>query len=188
MIKKIETIVRGFIRDWKKNPYLWNNEIDVQIEIACRIKKALKHMGKERIEAKYKGYRTMEIFSRVCCEPPIYFKSQGKRKKCFPDIVVFDDIPDPSKPPDEPDKKRNWPMLWVCEIKYETEWGGDFQKCNREFDQTKLKALLQQKDGTQYACILDLKRTQNTKKFTPTPHQSHQNHRLLTYHISPIHP
>lgn len=101
MIKKIEKVVNGFIEEWKKDPYAWGNEIDVQVELASRIKTVLKTLGKEYLQAQYKGYKKAEKFNRLCCEPPIYYLKDGIRKKCFPDIVVFDDIPNYQNPPDE---------------------------------------------------------------------------------------
>lgn len=30
-------VVNQFVRDWQMNPYLWNKEIDVQMELAGRL-------------------------------------------------------------------------------------------------------------------------------------------------------
>jgi len=122
IIEKIEILIKKFIEDWKKSPYVWGNEIDAQVEIASRIKNGLRELGEESLKAQYSGYKKEEKSIRLCCEPPIYYEKGGKRSKCFPDIVVFDNIPDAKRPPDERDQ-YNWPMIWICEIKYETEWG-----------------------------------------------------------------
>lgn len=74
-------------------------------------------------------------------------------------------------------------MFWICEIKYETEWGGDFQKEHRKFDREKLEALLQQNDGTKFACILDFKRGMNTSRFSVTSQRL--TDRLMSCKISP---
>ena len=59
-------------------------------------------------------------------------------------------------------------MLWVCEIKYKTQWGGDQSEDNRKYDKQKLKKLLkQQKDpkirGTKRACSLVFIRSKQKK-------------------------
>lgn len=167
-------------KDWKKNPYLWETETDVHAELYNRIKEALKRMNKHLLRAKYEGFKKPEKFNRIYCKPPVYICWEGiKKSKCFPDIVIYKDIPNINKPPDYDEKKKvNWPMLWVCEIKYKTDWSGDYQKCNRQRDNKKLNILLNQRNkkkinGTDYGCCLDFSREKNRenkgykRKFKP---------------------
>jgi len=55
-------------------------------------------------------------------------------------------------------------MLWVCEIKYKTQWGNDQSEINRKYDKRKLRTLLRQQAdpeirGTKFAYFLELKRS-----------------------------
>lgn len=150
-------VIKSFIRDWQKSPYKWDKEIDIQVEIASRIKTCYQKLGKDEMNASYKvnikGFEREQVYSRVCCEPIVFYKYEdGIRYPCFPDIVIYQDIENPKPPPDETEQKTNWPMLWICEIKYWTEWISTPKK--DDWDINKMKYLLKQKDGTKSACWL----------------------------------
>lgn len=155
-----EKTVAAFAKEWKKNPYLWDSEADIHGELYVRIKKAIKKVDKKKIWGQYKKYMNEEArFGRVYCEPLTYVRGGWNY---YPDIVIYDDCR-----LDNDDKRINEPMLWVCEIKYKTQWGGDQNEENREYDKEKLKELLKQYKekirGTKYACCLNFIRSKHKK-------------------------
>ena len=72
----------------------------------------------------------------------------GSSHKCRPDIVILDDIADPTNPPDL--NGGNWPILWACEIKYQNEGSDDW-------DIEKLRYLITQ-GVVQYGCWIKMLR------------------------------
>lgn len=172
MIEIIRNIVETFIEDWRNSPYEWESEVDIQAEIAQRLRLTLKSAGKFISKAGYDYIRNgmLQDYSRVCCEPRIYYNdSKGNRYWCLPDIVVYDCIEDPNDPPDAVPEK-NWPMLWVCEIKYQTE-DKDTSKQNKAWDTEKMEYLLEQKE-TKHACELHFdRRGKDTKPIRFLPEQ-----------------
>lgn len=168
--KKLVNIVwkelEDFIKEWQRSPFVWNKERDVQVELANRIKSAIK--GKDKYWANYKcitdkvkGFEQGQEFSRVCCEPLVYYKNnKGKRDVCFPDIVICDAPDNPVHPQELWKKKRNDPIIWICEIKYQREWKKPYSsEIDDIYDLEKIKYLLKQEDGTKYACWLNMSRT-----------------------------
>jgi hypothetical protein len=86
------------------------------------------------------GYENIQNRSRVVCEPPFYYKwKDGKYYNFLPDIVIYDEIPDPDSPPDE-NSYNNWPELLVCEIKVDAKDDDE-----RNPDLEKLRILLKDK-------------------------------------------
>lgn len=143
--------IEKFLSDWQSEPYRWSKEIDVQTEIVNRISSVYKIIGKDTVTGNYSdevpGFEHDQKWNRICCEPKIsYTYKDGKKYICYPDIVIWDAIENPDIPPDE-NGYSNWPMLWVCEIKF----GG---KKKRNWDIEKMKYLLTQND-TKYACWLN---------------------------------
>lgn len=183
MVDIIWDVVECFIENWRNSPYKWLTEIDIQSEIASRLRQALKDRDKLYQEAKYDYIRNgkMQKYSRVCCEwSTNYDNSQGIRGCCFPDVIISDDIADPNNPPDQ-NKYRNWPMLWVCEIKYNTEDNSTL-KGEWKWDIEKLGYLLEQNE-TKYACGLYFDRTKiDVKPICPT---KEKNDRFRNYIIWP---
>ena len=152
MIDIIWGVIDRFIEEWRNSPYEWQTEIDIQSDIASRLRKYLKEDGMLLQEAKYDYIREgiLQPYSRVGCEwATNYNDSKGERCYCHPDIVVYDDIADPNNPPDV-DRMKNWPILWVCEIKYQTE---DNSPQYGEWDIEKMEYLLGQGE-TKFACSL----------------------------------
>lgn len=152
--------VHRFIKLWKRNPYKWDTETDIHAELYVMIKAALKRKG--LIKGRYHKYMDQnEYFNRIYCKP----LTHTKYGDYYPDIVIYD------KGKFESRNNINEPMLWVCEIKYKTQWGGDQSLENRKYDEEKLINLLKQSDsekrGTKYACILHFFRYKNRKKNHP---------------------
>jgi hypothetical protein len=157
--------VEGFIRDWQKSPHEWYNERDIQVEIAGRIKKIYKRHHWDKIWGKYTKYVAkrysgkVQFYSRVGCEPPVYHRlKNGKWEAYKPDIVIWGDIENPDHPFEgQYEEKKNDQMLWVCEIKYMPAWRKPHNPKNEDNrDIQKLKHLLNQDDGTKYACWLNI--------------------------------
>ena len=140
-----------FICDWKHSPYKWDTERDIQAELASRLKQAYGKLNDYKAHYKRwatKGYR--QRYSRVCCEPLVHY---GKRIRhpSKPDIVVFKDLEDPKLPPDDGKGKKNRPILWLCEIKYNTEMTANPTNPKKDWDIAKLKYLIDNGEAY-YAC------------------------------------
>lgn len=170
LIDIIYETINKFIKDWRNSPYEWETEIDIQCEIASRLRQAIKSHGVLISEASYDYIRDgkRQQYSRLSCEPRIYYNDSngdGKRYNCRPDIVVFDVIDNPDLPPDvEPGK--NWPLLWVCEIKYQTE--DNYALQDEDWDNKKMNYLLEQRE-TKYVCCLYFNRKEMVTKLTKIP-------------------
>ena len=158
-----KNVIEKFIYDWQKSPFEYSTEIDIQAEIYSRLAEELKLKNTLLFKNKYDSikletYKEEQIYRRIACEYPThYFDEEGKRKYCQPDIIIYrGDIE--GVPPDNKDG-FNFPMLLVCEIKYETESGGDFDREHRQADVKKLNRLLDQRkeeiNGTEYALFLN---------------------------------
>lgn len=144
IVKSAEEAIKKFAEDWSKNPYIWDTEADVHAELYKRIYKRLKRLGgvmKER----YKEWDSCENFSSVYCKPLVHRRIKGnKSDRIHPDIVIYKKTKPLSLK--ELDKnKQNEPMLWVCEIKYSTEWGSQFLSENIKKDIRKLDGLYKQR-------------------------------------------
>ncbi len=182
MFSYILAVLDDFIREWSVSPYEWETERDIQVDIASRIKKILKENTLHLLKANYAG--NVQLYSRLSCEPRIYVKDVGnERYSCRPDIVVYDDIENCDSPPDEV-TGNNWPLLWVCEIKYQTEWAGDFQPANRQWDRDKTRLLLQQSDGAKYATCLNFYRNVNTRSKTGIELKEYEGGRLKVFNVT----
>lgn len=164
MVSIAEGEIKKFVKEWKENPYLWDSEADVHGELYVRIKNAIKDGGFRSVNGRYKTYMSKKAqFDWVYCKPLTYVEG-GERY--YPDIVIYEKVTF-----NDDNKEKNEPMLWVCEIKYKTQWGGDQSEENRKYDEEKLKQLLKQRtnpkiQGTKYAYFMHLKRT--SKKAIPT--------------------
>jgi len=168
--KLVESVWRQterFIKDWQNSPYEWSNERDIQVELANRIKRQCESYGLKSVYAEYKSFWWLvegyekQHFNRVCCEPKTYCSADEDRA-IRPDIVIFDDLQDCKCPPDVDGKGhttgKNLPMLWLCEIKYDTGWRTNRLSKKSNWDFKKIRSLLKQADGTQYACWLNIAR------------------------------
>ncbi len=103
-----------------------------------------------------------QTYRRDGCKPKTYFKYKGKQIIRYPDIVIYSDIADPDNPPDKT-KDINFHMLLAIEIKYQTEWSGDWNPYNKKMDIAKMKRLIKQADdktiyGSKHAWCLNFYR------------------------------
>lgn len=174
IISIVSNVIEKFIRDWQESPFEYNTEIDIQAEIYSRLVSQLKLHKELILELKYDSIKLqtykgkMLYYRRAACEYPTYYYKNKKKEHCYPDIIIYRDIS--NLPPDNK-KEINCPMLLVCEIKYETESGGDFKTEKRRSDVKKLKYLLKQRKepaihGTEYALFLNfIRKTEVAKKF-----------------------
>ena len=152
--KQIVEIAEGeiskFVKKWIKTPYAWESETDVHAELYMNIKRSLHKKGFEPSKCKYKNMIDLEVFDGVYCKPTTYFK-----KANYPDIVIYKGTDTKYKLGD----RENEGMLWVCEIKYFTDWSSALYKEGVENDIRKLKRLLSiRKQGAKYAAYLILQR------------------------------
>jgi len=160
--KQIVTIankeIKNFIHDWKKYPYRWESEADVHGELYVKIKSALcKKLSKsvrDRINTKFPcdGMVKEEEFNIIYCKPAIHIK-----KANYPDLVIYRPV---NKNENNIGERKNDPMLWVCEIKYATEWSSELTDTAIKNDIKKLNKLIERTDETNadYACLLVLYR------------------------------
>lgn len=145
IIKIAEREIKKFVKEWKKDPYLWESELDVHAELYSKIKKALCSAGfkprKSRCpfteNGRIKQLPTEEKFNWIYCAPKTYIKNKRNQ---HPDLVIYKDTKEITI------DGTNCPMLWVCEIKYMTEWSSDVTVgiVNEAIDG--LKDLLKQKN------------------------------------------
>ncbi len=120
ILNEARDVTLRLVDDWRRAPHSWELEIDVQAELAGRLRARLAELGVGMVPAAYdtgiEADSRMSEWSRVTCEPTIHVPGAGKIK---PDIVVRADLDSPANPP-EP-----WPLLLVYEIKYPYNAPGD---------------------------------------------------------------
>jgi hypothetical protein len=137
--------VDKLVLDWAKNPHYWEQEIDIQAELRSRLALAYSILGVDEVIAVESDSvdKSLEVsyrYSRVACEPSIRYKyKDGRTYRVKPDVVIWDDLPDPRKFPSG--NGEMWPILWACEIKYinaePTEW--DIEKLGYLLDQERIR-------------------------------------------------
>lgn len=173
LVQKAHSVIDKFVRDWQKEPFRWSKEIDFQVEIASRLSAAYKSIKEDTVlinypDEKLEGFKRNQKWNRVCCEPQIRYKTNGRKVFCYPDIIVWDDIKDPNSPP----HYTEHPILWVCEIKI--NWKEEDKK-----DMSELRHLIK-KGYAKYACWLNLIRERATKGRAINK-RSEKNKRLLIW-------
>lgn len=151
IVEESEKIIETFINKWQINPYLWMTEIDVQAEIATRIRSFLQLRGIDKVLGNYSdavsGFEGRQLWSLVTCEPTITYKYKNEQESdCRPDIVIWDKNVDSDNPPDK--ESGNWPILWACEIKFG-------RRQNTKWDLEKLRYMISQK-VIAYGCSLNI--------------------------------
>lgn len=133
-------VIEQLVIDWTKNPHYWEREVDLQSELKSRLSTIFSLTGfgevisQEKSAVPSSGFLTYR-YSRVACEPSINYKyTDGKEYRVMPDIVVWDELPEPLNEPDV------WPILWACEIKYKSysssDW--DIEKLGYLLDQNRI--------------------------------------------------
>ena len=155
VVRIAEEAVKELVKEWEKDPYLWDSEADIQGELYVRIKEKLKKFKKKKKDRYKKWMNHKAHFNMIYCNPLTYVEG---RQRYHPDIVIYED----HKCID--DNNKNEPMLWVCEIKYKRQWGGDWEENHIKYDKDKLRQLRRQYknpkiNGTKYAYFLELERT-----------------------------
>jgi len=74
VIKIIQTEIEKFIRDWRRSPYCWNTEVDVQCEIVGRLTKTFKIHKLLKLKALHPvgngGIKERVTYKRIICEWP----------------------------------------------------------------------------------------------------------------------
>lgn len=149
MVKIAKIEVEKFAKEWIATPYVWESETDVHSDLYIRIKSSLRKKF-PLVKYKYKGMAEEEYFDWVYCNPKTYTKGAKK-----PDLVIYKD----SGKKRSVGGRENYPMLWVCEIKYITNWSSLLSKESVENDIKKLKYLLEREEGgTDYACYIIFRR------------------------------
>ena len=144
--------VENFVKDWQQEPYKWYTETDIQTEIASRIRFSYQVIGKGTVLGNYTeavaGFERNQTWSRVSCQPTVTYTHSDRRKYyCYPDIVIWEDLEDPNSPPDQTEG-ANWPMLWVCEIKFNGQ-------PEEDWDLAKMRYLVAQNE-VKYGCWLNM--------------------------------
>ncbi len=141
-------VCHQFLLEWQVNPYRWDQEIDVQAELASRLATLCRLTGQEYVidnnQEAPRGFEGRQEYGRVACEPAVrYLYSDGREHTCYPDVVLWDDC-------NEPDRCRDhWPVLWACEIKYH---GRDPQG----WDLEKLRYLVSRGTVVKYGCWIQM--------------------------------
>jgi hypothetical protein len=133
--------VMQLARDFIRNPHYFENERTLQSELRSRLSTIYTLIGLGDVASNKDGLEYKN--SRVMCEPTV--------KKYKPDVVVFSDLDDPNKPPDD---SGHWPITWACEIKYNSNKRSDIKKLREYIDQ-RLSG---------YGCFLAFNHNEETKE------------------------
>lgn len=174
--------IKKFSKKWAKSPYRWESEADIHAELYMRIKLRInkkfppsKHACFWEENGKIKTVK--EVFDWVYCKPKTYIK--GDKNNCYyPDIAIYKENTGNCLVKE----RKNVPMLWLCEIKYITEWSSLLSKENVENDIKKLTQLLnQKKDGTDRACYLIFQRNISGKNIYKILKRRDKRVKLLYY-------
>jgi hypothetical protein len=150
MIKIAEREIREFVDEWKKKPYLWESESDIHGDIYMRIKNSLHKKFPPNKKYKYKEKDRKECLDWIYCKPPIVKAEKRKRRWCYPDIVIF-------KYNEENNDCIKDRPIWICEIKYITNWSGTLSNGVRN-DIKKLERWLDQEYDVHYLILLRKRR------------------------------
>lgn len=186
LVQTAWSVVTQLVKDWQKNPSMLFTEHDVQAELYSRLKATLHNLGRFWVADKPNNRiiekRSQYLWARISCEPSIIYEWEQKPAYMKPDIVLWDDL-NAEKYTDIEDRYSrindgtdNWPILWVCEIKYAQDipiektsideiirW---FESGKKEegynWDIKKMETLVSHGEkgkpyfGTQYAAVLNL--------------------------------
>lgn len=124
IVRTAGCVLDKFVSDWRDDFFCWYREADVQAELATRLRRALRVIDDDRVEANYRYYQskkrripTPHIWSRVECGAPVRYGGSLTRPKLFrPDLILWADLTDKNHPPDERGAGIGRPV-WVCELK-----------------------------------------------------------------------
>lgn len=143
-------VAHTLVADWTREPDRWFTEGDFQASLATRLTTAYDLIGRGRLVGRYPETR---VWSRVTCEPCIDYGDEGVPGRCFPDVVVWDDIPNEHHPPDL--NGGRWPILWTCEIKFNGK--ARYSAENKGWDLRKMETLIE-RNLLRYGCWLNIRR------------------------------
>ncbi len=139
VLSRIKKTVDVFLKDWEASAFQYETEADIHFELASRLKGELKEAGRMTQNVYYEKYDWIDVSLLGCCYPIEFDENDPSKSYCLPDIQVLKLADDPYHPYDSIGRK-NWPALWICEIKYKTElqstqykkyWNNDEEKLRR---------------------------------------------------------
>lgn len=115
LVRLSDKVIEEFIFEWKRFPYSWLQEIDIQVELVQRFRNLLKEWNhKLFIDAKHSHEpNKSNTFQRVTCEPYVKLLT---RSWIHPDIVIWSDEPSSLEI-----NSGKYPINIICEIKYSYE-------------------------------------------------------------------
>jgi len=53
LLQTVWCVTNRFLKEWKAEPYFWAREIDIQAELACRLRCEAKAANKDAIKARF---------------------------------------------------------------------------------------------------------------------------------------
>jgi len=138
-------VIRNFINDWREEPLRWGYEIEIQAEIYGRLSKVYDLLGEGIFQGNYENYgceqlKNAQILNRVSCET----KDRTDRK--MPDLIIWEDADFHNYT-----MEKDWPMLFVCEIKVTNRFVSEAKRI--QDDEEKVKNILLRK-RSKYGCLL----------------------------------
>ena len=137
-------VVMQFLQEWQWQPHRWWREIDVQVEIASRLQRALALVGLDRMPAVFPKVGKGQA-SVIHCEPGMVREPEATKGLVHPDIVMWEHMP-----PGQDERHVTTgevTALWACEIKYTSGQSsdGDVEKLRKlqEGDRLRCGAFVQ---------------------------------------------
>lgn len=130
-------VTKQLLVEWQKEPFRWEREIEIQSELFARLTTAFQLIGKSLIT------HSTGIAARIAAEPCVYYDEPGL--PCKPDIVLRDDVEV------APPSGDHWPLIWVCEIKFDPY----YKAVGLNPDIEKVRALIEQQK-TKFGCCVRL--------------------------------
>ena len=144
-------VVGQFMLDWQRSPYLWDREIDIQVELVSRLKTVMSLTGYGEVIGRYPGAiekSEQEIrYSRVRSCPTLRFEIEGTNRTVKPDVVIWGDLDRLEDAELDESGVKPWPIIWACEIKYMGSSASDVDKLKQLIEIGRIK----------YGCVLDIR-------------------------------
>lgn len=93
--------IKRFIQDWRKEPYRWSYEAEIQAEIYRRLNSKYERIRENKFRGNYKTDKNFiveelknnQILNRVTCEPSLIYDN----KYYVPDLLIWKKEGDPSQ-------------------------------------------------------------------------------------------
>lgn len=141
MVQAAWNVLHAVFDQWYREPYRWTYETDLQAEIGGRLNQVFSLQGLGTVEGDYKwaapGFDRKQQWSRVSYGTYISCEYEpGKSSHYHPDLVIWDELGQDGEIPDG----QLWPVLWACELKYDSPDDGssDVEKLCQLIDQKKI--------------------------------------------------